>query len=80
MSYEIKDLRKELRAIGYKLKTKTYSDFIGAAVIGADGETLAGYFTPEELSVHRARHAAAFAVIEKFKGQTFDGGFRVVIS
>lgn len=80
MTYTIQELRAELKASGYKLATKTYSDFMSGQIKSADGETLAGYFTPEELAAHRQRHARAFDVLEKYKGQTFDGAFRVVLS
>lgn len=81
MTYELKELRKELRAIGYKVKTKSYSDFIGASVLCGAGESiLGGYFTPYELEAHREKHAEALAVVDRYKGNTFDCGFRVVIT
>jgi hypothetical protein len=74
------EARKALKAAGYKVKIKTYSDFCGATVIAPNGDEINGglYFTPDELAAHRAEHAAAFAVLDAFKGRTFDGGFRVV--
>ena len=81
MDYELKEFRKELREIGYKVKTKSYSDFIGASVLCQDGESvLGGYFTPSELEDHKRKHAAALSLIDRYRGKTFYGGFRVVIS
>ena len=80
MSYTMKELRAELKAIGYKVATKSYSDFKAGRILSAEGESLEGYFTPEELAEHRTKHAQAFKILEKYKGQTFDGFFRMVLS
>ena len=80
MPYTVQDLRKELKTAGYKLSVKTYSDFKSGEIRAPNGDGLTGYFTPEGFAAHRARHAAAFAILDKYKGQTFDGGFRVVLS
>ena len=79
-TYTVKELRAELKAAGYKLSVKTYSDFMAGQIKSADGEAISGYFTPEALAAHRQRHARAFDLLEKYKGQTFDGAFRVVLS
>ena len=80
MPYTVQELRKELRAAGYKLNVKTYSDFKSGEIRAPNGDGLTGYFTPEGLAAHRARHTAAFDILDKYKGQTFDGDFRVVLS
>jgi hypothetical protein len=80
MAFTVQELRKELRAAGYKLSVKTYSDFKSGEIRAPNGDGLTGYFTPEGLVAHRARHAAAFDILDKYKGQTFDGDFRVVLS
>lgn len=76
----IQEARKAFKALGYRVKVKTYSDFCGAAVIAPNGEQINGglYFTPEGLAQFKAEHAPALAVLADFKGCTFDGAFRVV--
>jgi len=79
MQKTLSEARKAFRAIGYKIRVKTYSDFCAATVVTPNGETLnGGYFTPEELARFQAEHAPALAVLDTFKGRTFDGAFRVV--
>lgn len=79
MPHDLKTLRRELKAIGYNVRVKTYSDFKEGTIVDSNGETLSGYFTPDELKVHREKHNAAFAILEKYQGNTFDGMFRVVL-
>ena len=81
MTYQINEFRKALKAIGYKTSVKAYSEFFGASVTHvASGETITGRtFWPEELEAFKTQHGAALEVIERFKGKTFNGGFRVVI-
>lgn len=80
MEYTVTELRRELKAIGYKIKVKTFSDFKSGTIVDSAGETLSGYFTPDELTLHREKHRAAFAVLEKYRGKTFDGMMRIVLS
>lgn len=82
MANTLTDFRKALRTLGYKVSVKTYSQFMAAAVTHKEsGETITGrMFRPDELESFRAAHGPALSVIERFKGCTFDGGFRVVIS
>ncbi len=78
-SKTLTEARKAFKAAGYKVKVKTYSEFCGATVTAPNGDAVnGGMFTPDELAAHRAEHAAAFAVLDTFKGRTFDGGFRVI--
>ena len=81
MTYQINEFRKALKAIGYKASVKAYSEFFGASVIHvATGETITGRtFWPDDLEAFKTQHGAALEVIERFKGKTFNGGFRVVI-
>jgi len=80
MSKTIKEARAAFRAIGYKIRVKTYSDFCAATVLAPNGDAINGgrMFTPEEITAFRAQHAAALALVDTFKGRTFDGDFRVV--
>ena len=80
MPYTVQELRKELKAAGYKLSVKTYSEFKSGEIRAPNGDGLTGYFTPEGFAAHREKHAPAFAILEKYKGQTFDGEYRVVLS
>lgn len=79
MTYALKDLRQELKAIGYKVKIKTYSEFKSGTIVSNDGEPISGYFTPEELIEHQKKHNPAILVRDKFKGKVWDGEFRIVL-
>lgn len=79
MTYTLKDLRQELKAIGYKVKIKTHSEFKSGTIVSADGESISGYFTPEELIEHQKKHNAAIHVRDKFKGKVWDDEFRIVL-
>lgn len=79
MKYTLKDLRQELKAIGYKVKIKTYSEFKSGTIVSNDGESISGYFTPEELIEHKKKHNSAILVRDKFKGKVWDGEFRIVL-
>jgi hypothetical protein len=76
----IQEARKAFKAIGYKVSIKTYSDFCAATVKAPNGDQINGglYFTPEGLAQFKAGHAPALAILDSFKGRTFDGAFRVV--
>lgn len=53
---DIKTMRRELKALGYKVRVKTYSDFSAATVLDADGDAVntGNVFPPEWLEKHRA--------------------------
>lgn len=77
----IQELRAALKPLGYKIKTKTYSAFIGAEITKDGMNINPGCFrSQDDAAAWRATHAAALAIIESFKGQTFDGDFRVVLT
>ena len=80
MTHTIKEARAAFRAIGYKIRIRTYSDFCGATILAPAGEVINGgrMFTTEELAAFRAQHVAALALVDVFKGKTFDGDFRIV--
>lgn len=78
--YTLTELRRELKSIGYKVKIKTYSEFKSGTIMDLNGEELSGYFSPEELNLHREKHCDAFAILDKYKGNTFDGMMRIVLS
>ena len=78
----IKDLRKELKEIGYKLKIKSYSDFKTGDVIGEDGQEInrvQSFADQDEYKAWRAKHGQALDIIDKYKGKLFDRPHRVLL-
>ena len=79
MTYTVTELRRELKAIGYKVKIKTYSEFKSGQIVDSNGDPLSGYFTESEFEIHREKHKSAFDILDKYKGNTFEDGLRVVL-
>ena len=79
MTYTVTELRRELKAIGYKVKIKTYSEFKSGQIVDSNGDPISGYFTPSEFEIHREKHKSAFDILDKYKGNTWDGEFRIVL-
>jgi len=76
----LSEARAAFKALGYKIKVKTYSEFCGADIVAPNGDKINGglYFTPEGLAQFKAEHAPALAILDTFKGRTFNGEYRVV--
>lgn len=75
MTYNKKDIRKAFKAINYKVKFKTYSDFIATDIINAKGDIMPSMFTSDTLAAFKQ----AIDLKNTLKGQCFDSGYRVVI-
>ena len=78
----IKDLRKELKEIGYKLKIKSYSEFKAGDIISHEGHKINGsqwFNSKAEHEAWRAKHEQALSIKDKYKGKLFDGFYRVVL-
>ena len=73
---DIKDAKKALKALGYGVKTKTYSGFI-ALIVTEGGEAInsRNIYSAETLE----KHAAFFAWRAENKGKIFNGMTRVVV-
>jgi hypothetical protein len=78
----IKDLRKELKEIGYKLKIKTHCSFKAGDILSPEGQKISGskfFFSQDEAKQWREKHAQALSIKDKYKGKLFDGFYRVVL-
>lgn len=72
--------RYELHQAGFKLRTVSYSDFIGGRIftnkLDAEAEALPSIFFSEE---ERQRWLPAIEIVKKYKGRLFKGGKRIVV-
>jgi hypothetical protein len=78
----IKDLRKELREIGYKLKINSYSEFKAGDIISPEGHKInrsQWFGSKSEAEEWRKKHEQALKIKDKYKGKLFDGPIRVVL-
>lgn len=85
----IKNLRKELREIGYKLqiRTRDYSDLLRtqkkvATILSPEGHKINGsqwFGSKDEAQAWSEKHAQALEIKAKYKGNLFDNGWRVVL-
>jgi hypothetical protein len=78
--FTLAELRKELRAAGYRLKTRRYSDFIGADILAPDGSEIMTIGVLDQHIERLKAHPDALAIRDKYKGKTFDGDYRVVLT
>ena len=76
----VSNLRKELKAIGYKLKIKSHCSFKAGDIISPEGHKINNFFgSKEEAEAWREKHAKALEIKAKYKGNLFDGLSRVVL-
>ena len=75
MTYTIKELRKELKEAGFKLKIVTHSDFKAGTIFHNDGTKLTSIMNREGFE----KFKKATEIREKYKGKIFDGLYRVTI-
>ena len=72
---DIKDLRRELKLLGYKLRMKKYSEFIAGDIVKNDITVNRGCFT----LAHLKEHSECLNIIKKYKGKIEHDGYRVVL-
>jgi hypothetical protein len=74
--YTLIDVRKSFKDIGFKIKTKQFSDFIGTEIINIEsGKKLSSILTKDDY----ANFKPAILLRDKMKGKVFSNGFRVVL-
>ena len=73
----ISEVRKEFKKLGFKLKTKRYSDFIGTEIIHIEsGKKFNSIlFSQEEVELFRP----ARELKQKYKNRVYEGEFKVVL-
>jgi hypothetical protein len=72
----LQEVKRDIKRLGYRVKTHRYMDFIALSVMTQDRETLNSGFTTKE---KYNQHKQLFEYISKHKGKVFDGMIQVVI-
>jgi hypothetical protein len=78
----IKDLSKQLKEIGYKVKIESYSDFKTGDIISEDGveiNRVQSFADQDEYTAWREKHGHALDIIDKYRVKLFDRPHRVLL-
>ena len=72
--------RKEMKALGYRVTVKRYSDFKAAVVTAADGTVInaGNVFIGEQGRAHLEAHAGYYDY-KRRHGSIFEDGWRIVL-